>query len=346
MPRSSSRGASKAKPRRSPTALVLLAIGLAGAVYAARSTGYLGFGIAHLWAQIAPRDEAILSYLPLDTRAFLLVSPHHLDPRAFGPEGRPPAALERLRADVRQVAGVDLALDVDRIALSPDVAVARGRFDRAGLGSRLARAGYREGAHRGAPLWAKPGEDAVALDDGTLLYGDEGAVKASIDARRDEARSLASRPDIVARLDRSGWSHALVGYVDGSQTTSLRAALLGSTGPRGLVAAFDTTKEGVELHALVEAPSPEATDELFALLEGKRRGLERAAAGLGGEAGPVLEKAVAAAVLRKGGEPTFVEAHARLGPAEVAKLAREAAGATERLREAYHALRLVQLLTP
>ncbi|HEU4407588.1 MAG TPA: hypothetical protein VFS43_20145 [Polyangiaceae bacterium] len=323
---------------------MLVAVG--GALYAARSSGYLGFGLAHLWAQIMPRDEAILSYLPLDERAFLLVSPHHLEPRAFDPQGRPPAPLERLRADVRQVAGVDLALDVDRLALSPGLAVARGRFDRSGLGQRLARAGYRQDEYRGVPRWVKADEDAVALDDGTLLYGGEGALKAALDAHLDEGRSLASRPDIVARLDRAGWSHAFVAYVDGSQTTSLRAALLGSTGPRGLVAALDTTQAGVELHGLVEAPSPEATDELFSLLESKRRGLERAAAGLGGASGPLLEKAVAAAVLRKGGEPASVEAHARLGAAEVATLLREASGATERLREAYQALRLVQLLSP
>lgn len=345
MPRTSSRGAPERR-RRSPKALLIIAVVLGGAFYAARTTGYLGFGLAHLWAQISPRDEAILSYLPLDERAFLLVSPHHLEPRALDPEGRPFQPLERLRADVRQVAGIDLALDVDRLALSTGAAVARGRFDRPSLSTRLARAGYQEGDHRGVARWVKAGEDAVALDGDTLLYGDESSVKAAIDAHLDEGRSLATRPDIVARLDHIGWSHALVAYIDGNQTTSLRAALLGSTGPRGLCVAADTTKAGVDLHALVEASSPEATEELLSLLQGKRHDLEKLVAGLGGESGPILEKAVAAATLRKGGEPAFVEAHARVTSTDVAKLTREASGATEKLRSVYHTLRLMQLLTP
>ncbi len=335
-----------AAPRRAPTVPLLFFVALIVAFYASRRPGQFGFGVAHLWAQVAPRDEALLSYLPADERAFLLVSPHHLEPRAFDPEGRPPAPFERLRADVRRVAGVDLALDIDRLALSPGLAVARGRFDRSELDERLTRAGYRAAEHRGVPRWLKDGEDAVALDGTALLYGDEGSVRAAIDARLEPARSLASRPDVVARLDRAGWSHALVGHFDGAQTLSLRSALLGSTGPRGLVASLDTTKAGVELRGQVEAASPEAAGELLALLEGRRPGLRRAALGLGGEAGAVLEKAAATATLRKGDDPAVLEAHARLTTAEVGALLRAASGASNQLRNAYDTLRLVQLLAP
>ncbi|HEU4538410.1 MAG TPA: hypothetical protein VFS00_30025, partial [Polyangiaceae bacterium] len=346
MPRTSSRPASAAPSRRAPTVPLLLLVAVAIAAYASRSPGHFGFGVAHVWAQLTARDEAILAYLPADQSAFLLVGTHHLEPKAFDPEGKPPAPLERLRADVLRVAGVDLALDVDRLALCPGLAVARGRFDRADLAEHLLRAGYRADEYRDAPRWVKPGEDAVALDGSTLLYGDEASLRAAVDARRDEGRSLAARPDLLARLDRAGWSHALVAYLDGAQTTSVRSALLGSTGPRGTVAAFDTTKSGVELHGLVEAASPAATDELLALLEGQRRNLQSMAAGLGPQAGPVLEKAVASATLRKGDDPAFLEAHVRLSAEEVAVLAREASGATDRLRAAYRALRLMQLLAP
>jgi hypothetical protein len=321
-------------------------VAVAVAAYASRLPGNFGFGVAHVWAQITSRDEGILSYLPSKQSAFLLVSPHHLEPKAFDAEGRPPAPLARLRADVQHVAGIDLALDVDRLALCPSLAVARGRFDRSDLAERLVRAGYRADEYNGVPAWVKAGEDALALDGSTLLYGDESSVHAAIDAHRDESRSLAARPDLITRLDRAGWSHALVAYLDGSQTTSLRSALLGSTGPRGTVAAFDTTKSGIELHGLVEAASPEATDELLALLEGQRRNLKTMAANVGRQAGPVLEKAVAATVLRKGGDPAILEAHARLSVEEVAVLTREAAGATAQLRGAYQALRLMQLLAP
>jgi hypothetical protein len=169
--------------------VALAALALGGLV--AVEAGWAGFGWGQLRAAVFPRDEALLGWVPGDTGAILVLDPHLFDPKALGADGNAArAALEATRDDVKKATGVDLFFDVDKLVLSPSLAVARGRFDGKKLRDRLAEHRYAPAEHKGFAYLARAGEDAIAVvDDSILLYGDAPSIEAAIDAH-DGAASL------------------------------------------------------------------------------------------------------------------------------------------------------------
>src|SRR4051812_25620420 len=108
---------SRTKSRGRPL-VWLFVLGLG--VFLAVKTGWAGYGWAHLRASAYPRADALLAWLPPDTQGVAIVDPHQIHPAALGSEKSAVRSwLERVRADVKKAAGVDLAFDVDKIALTP-----------------------------------------------------------------------------------------------------------------------------------------------------------------------------------------------------------------------------------
>lgn len=323
---------------------VLGVLGLAG--FLGVETGWVGYGWAQLRSTVFPRDEALLSWLPPDTAALVIVDPHQLKLQELGGESAAPrSALTRLRDDVKNVTGIDLAFDVDKLVLSSSLAVGRGRFSHKKLAERLAGHSYKTAEHEGATYLVRPGEDALAvIDDSVLLYGDESAVQAGIAAHQRGA-SAEKNPQLLARLRALGWDHAVVGTLKISdEKPSVRDALTGSTGPRAVSVAFSTPM-GMNVDAQVEAASPGAADELAKLLEEKRKAGGSLLPFATPEASKVLAEVASKATVKADAGSLMVQVHAHLTPAQLDTLVKEAKGGAQ-LGELYKTVRLYQLLVP
>jgi hypothetical protein len=324
--------------------VAIAALGLAG--FLGVETGWVGFGWAQLRSTVFPHDEALLSWLPGDTSAVVIVDPHQLKLKELGGEsGAPRSALTRLRDDVKNVTGIDLELDVDKLVLSGSLTVARGRFSHKKLAERLAGHSYKTAEHEGATYLVRPGEDAIAvMDDSVLLYGDESAVQAGI-AAHQRGTSAEKNEALTTRLRAIGWDHAVVGSVKiTDEKPSVRDALTGSTGPRAVSVAF-TTPVGMNLDAQVESASPGAADELAKLLEEKRKAGGQLVPFASPEAGKVLAEVASKATIKADPGSPMVQIHAHLTPAQLDTLVKEAKSSAP-LGEIYKNVRLFQLLVP
>jgi hypothetical protein len=323
---------------------VIGALGLAG--FLGVETGWVGYGWAQLRSVVFPRDEALLSWIPPETTAVVIVDPHQLKLQELGGEaGAPRSALTRLRDDVKNVTGIDLAFDVDKLVLSSSLAVGRGRFSHKKLAERLAGHSYKTAEHEGATYLVRHGEDAIAvIDDSVLLYGDEPAVQAGLAAHQRGLSAEKNEP-LVTRLRAIGWDHAVVGTLQiTDDKPSVRDALTGSTGPRAVSVAFSTPM-GMNVDAQVESASPGAADELAKLLEEKRKASGSLVPFATPEASKVLAEVASKATIKADAGSPQVKIHAHLTPVQLDTLVKEAKAAAP-FGEIYKTVRLYQLLVP
>jgi hypothetical protein len=314
------------------------------AVIIAAQTGFAGYAWARLRASTFPRDEAILGYVPGDAAGVLVVDPHQIDPKSLGGEASGARQwLGRTRADIQKATGIDLFFDVDKLALTPALVVLRGRFDAHQLQERLAEARYAAADYKGQSYLVRAGEDAVAIvDGGVLLYGDEAAIKASIDARRGDTSLEKSEPTLE-RLRSVGWNHPILLTVRiTDEKPSIRAILAGSTGPRAFTVGI-TTLSGLDLSAAIESVSPAAAEELKKLLDEKRGSADALAQGVGPGAAAILADVAKKATLTTQESALRIQAH--VDPAQLDALIKATSGLPP-LAEAYKSLRLFQLLVP
>jgi hypothetical protein len=318
------------------------------AFFVATELGYVGFGWAQLMAKVFPKDQSLLEYIPGETTSLLIVDPHLLDPKAVGQEGSAPRAyLARAREDVKKATGIDLLFDVDKIALSPVIAVSHGRFDGKALSDKLMQSRYAAVDHKGHTYLVRAGEDAIAVvGDALVLYGDEAGVKAAFDAH-DGGSSIAKDEAVTARLERAGWAHPFLATARfSSERPSIRDVLTGSTGPRSATLAAATPKGGgLELTVTVEAASPAAAEEMQRLIEDKRKGEGPLAPTLGqGPAPDAIAAIVKSATVSVDPPRSAVIVRARATPEQIDAITKVAS--SPGAMEMYKALRLYQLLTP
>jgi hypothetical protein len=321
--------------------------GVALAAFLAVETGWAGFGFAHLRSRIYPNDTALLSWVPGETSAVGILDPHQLRLDALGGEGGTArTALQRTRDDIKRATGIDLAFDVDKLVITPALVVARGRFDQAKLAERLTAHHYAMAEHHGEVYLVRAGEDAIGVIDGSvLLYGDEAGVKAAIDAHQGST-SLEKSEEVVGRLGRVGWNHPLLFTVRiTDDKPSLRAILVGATGPRAVTVGIATPASGLEVDAMVESASPSAAGELVKLLEEKRKSAEAIQAAAGAEVAPILADIAKKSTIASDAQSADVKAHAHVDPAQLEALAKNARAALP-VAEMYKTMRLFQLLAP
>ncbi|MFO0757749.1 MAG: hypothetical protein U0359_14740 [Byssovorax sp.] len=322
-----------------------IALGLVGlVVFIAAQAGFLGFGWAHVRAAVFPRDESLLEYVPADAGGALILDPHQLDPKALG--GEESAArqwLARTRTELKKATDIDVLFDVDKLVLSPTLAVARGRFDGKKLAQKLGEARYKAAEHQGQSYLVSKDDAVAVIDDTILLYGDEAGIRAGLDARQAKT-SLGHSDAVTARLKSVGWDHPILFTVQVTdERPSIRAILAGSTGPRAVTVGV-TTRAGMDIDATVELASAAAADELKKLLEEKRKDAEALKPVVGSEAANVLLGVIKRGTL--GTEEGFLKIHLHVEPAELDALIKAADKASPPLGEMYKNLRLIQLLVP
>ena len=316
------------------------------AVVIAAQAGYVGFGWAHLKSMAFPRDESLLEYFPKDTGSVAILDPHQIDPKALGGEsGVARTYLSRVREEIKKATGVDLFFDVDKLALTSDLVVARGRFDAKKLSAELAPARYVAAEHKGRSYLVRAGEDAIAvIDGGVLLYGPEEGIKAAIDAREGGA-SLAKNEQITERLRSVGWDHPLLVTARiTDERPSIREILAGSTGPRAVTVGI-STKVGLDLEATIESASPASAEELRKLLDEKRANADAWKPMVGSDAAQILIDVSKKASITSDPAQPFVKIKVHMEPAQLDALIK-AAGSAAPLGELYKDFRLYQLLVP
>jgi hypothetical protein len=335
-------------------------LGLAG--FLAVETGWAGFGLAHLKSMIYPTDAGLLEWVPGDTGSVVVFDPHQLVQESLGKEGGAVrSALQRTRDDVKRATGIDLAFDVDKVVFTPALVVARGRFDPKKLAEKLAEHHYAMAEHKGEVYLVRAGEDAIGVSDGSvLLYGDEAALKAAIDAHQ-AGTSLEKNDDLTSRLSRVGYKHAVLASIRlTDDKPSVRAMLSGATGPRAVTIGVTTlaakdkgaTAPGLDVDGVVEAASPSAASELAKLLEEKRKNAEtfhellgKPEPSAGTDPAAILEDIAKKASVSNVAPSADVKIHARVDPAQVETLARTL-GSSAPLAGLYKDVRLFQLLAP
>lgn len=328
--------------------LALLAVGLLLFIAIAALTGLIGYGWASLRSSLFPRDEGLLEYIPGDAAGVLVVDLHQLDLASLGDEkSTARVAMERMRNDVKKATGINIAFDVDKLAISQVVAVARGRFSRDKLEARLMEHRYVVAEHRGVRYLARKGDDAIAVIDDLLLYGSEEGLRSAIDAK-ENSTSLEENPEFTRRLSQMGWNHALLATVQMSdERPSLRAILTGGTGPRAFTAGVSTMEGGgLFVNVIIETVSANAAEELAKLLEQRRADVE-GFRGFFGEAAPTVAELAKTAKLRAEPGASAVHIELRLDPAGLDRLLKAAPTAGPAgVGELSKAFRLHQLLAP
>jgi hypothetical protein len=335
----------KAKPAGSGKWKALGVMAVLG--FLAVETGWAGFAWAHLRARVYPADTALLGWVPADTGGVAILDPHQLELKALGGEGSTSrTALERTRDDVKRATGIDLAFDVDKLVFTPSLVVGRGRFDQKKLVEKLEPHHYSLVEHHGEVYLLRPGEDAIAVIDGSvLLYGDEPSVKAAIDAHK-EGTSLEKNDQVTARLSQAGWNHPLLVTVRiTDDKPSLKAILTGATGPRAVTVGVSTPLGGLDVDAIVESASPSAAAELAKLLDEKRKAAETPWSALGPEASPIVADIAKKATITADPQTSGVKTHVHVDPAQLETLAKNAKSAVP-VAEWYKTVRLFQLLAP
>ncbi len=247
-------------------ALLLVVLG----VFAAVETGWMGFGMAALRSAVFPRDEALLEWVPPDAQAVVIVDPHRIRPGGLGSaQGFVRENLDRVRANIKKATGVDLGFDVDKLVLTPTLVVLRGRFDENKITDRLAEYKYARSEYKGQRYLVRTGEDALLISsDAIIVYGQEAAIKASIDA--NAGVSLARNESVTARLSEIGWDEPVLGTIElASDRPSLRAMIAGVSGPRAVTVGVREA-QGLDVTAIVETTSPSGASDLAKFLDEHR----------------------------------------------------------------------------
>lgn len=349
MSTAASAGTGAGKAKKGGRGKLIALVGIALVVFIGVQTGLAGYGWAHLKSALFPSDAGLLEYIPESEAALVVIDPHQIDQGSLGDEqSSARVALKRVRDDVKRVAGIDLAFDVDKLILSPTVSVARGRFSQDKLEKHLAESRYVVSEHRGVRVLVREGEDAIAVTGGVLLYGSAEGIRAAIDAEADD-KSLAEDEQSVRRLKQMGWDRAVLGLVRVSDDKpSLRAILTGSTGPRAGTVGVATRPGKLDIDVIIEAASATAADELAKLLEEKRTQPNELQALVGSEAAQVFADLAKLTIIQADPAASAVRIHLSLDPAMQQRIAGVATKAlsSAQASEAYKALRLFQLLTP
>ncbi len=313
-------------------------------VFVAAQAGFLGFGCAHVRAAVFPRDEALLEYVPGDAGGVLVLDPHQLDAKALGSETSTSRQwLTRTRAELKKATDIDVLFDVDKLVLSPTLAVARGRFSAKKLAEKLGEARYKAAEHKGQSYLVSKDDAIAVIDDAILLYGDEEGIRAGIDAKQGKT-SLGANDQAMARMKSVGWDHPILFTVQlTDERPSIRAILAGSSGPRAVTVGV-TTRAGLDLDATIEMASGAAAEELKKLLEEKRKDAEALKPLVGQEAANILLEVIKKGTL--GSEEGFLKIHLHMEPAQLDALIKAADSAAVPFGEVYKNLRLIQLLVP
>lgn len=322
-------------------------IGLAA--FVAVQTGIAGYGWAHFKAAAFPSDAGLLEYIPVEDAAVVILDPHQLDEASLGDEqGTARVALKRVRDDIQKAAGIDVALDLDKLVLSPNVAVAKGRWNQSQIEERLVASRYVAVEHRGVRILVRQGEDAIAVDGSVLLYGGEAGIRAALDAEAED-KSLGDDDATMGRLKQLGWDRAVLATIRVTDDKpSLRAILTGSTGPRAITLGVATKPGKLEIDAVIEAASASAAEELAKLIEEKRAQPAAIQGFVGSEAAQVLVDIAKSATVKADPAASAVRIHIGLDPATQEKIAKVISNAFSSAEgaEFYKALRLYQLLIP
>jgi hypothetical protein len=327
--------------------IVLVLFGLG--VFAGVKSGWVGFGWAQLRSSLFPRDEALLEWVPADAMAVAIFDPHQMPLKSLPPSSVLRVAFDHTRNDVKKLVGIDLAFDVDKVAVTPNLVVMRGRFDGEAIAEKLAEYRYTKADYAGRSYVVHAGEDAVmVVGDDLLFYGDESAIKGAIDAKSGVA--VAKNDRVVARLLRMGWDEPLVGTVQLSDDRpSVRAVLTGTTGPRAVTFGLKPAKGAAgafDLRVSVEAASPRAAEDLAKLLEARRAaGADALKVFTGTDLAGLLAQAAANASIHADTAAGAVDITARVSADTLDALVR-AAQKSEVLLSTYRTIRLYQLFAP
>jgi hypothetical protein len=326
--------------------IVFAAVALA--VFIAAQTGFIGYGFAELKSSLFPADEGLLEYVPGTSSGVVIIDPHQLELASLGDEqSSARAALEQKRKEIKAATDIDIAFDVDKLLIAPEIAVARGRFSQDKLEERLIASGYVVSEHKGVRYLFRKGEDAIAVRGSILLYGDEEKIKAALDAE-DADTSLAENEDVKRRLSQMGWDHAVLATVrSDSERPSLRAILTGASGPRAFTASAVTKGGGLTLKVNIETASGAAVDELAKLLEEKRGSVESLKEVLGPDLTSLLADIAKATTITPAPATSAVKLEVALDAPTLDRLIKGASAALPaNAGELYKNLRLYQLLVP
>jgi hypothetical protein len=314
------------------------------AVFAAVETGWAGYGWADLKSRLYPGDDGLLAWVPADTEAVAIIDPHQIHAQALGAEKNAARQwLDRVRNDVKTASGVDLAFDVDKLAITPSLVVMSGRFSGEDLAARLADYKYVKAEHANRTYLVRAGEDAImAPDDSHLLYGSEASIRAAIEA--EGGASLAKNDLVVQRLARMGYKEPFVGTVTLSgERPSLRSMITGSAGPHAVTAGVQV-RQGIDVAATIDTGSTASADELAHLLDEKRVGLADLLAGrTGADLATLVAKTAHDATIKATAGEVDLSCHVSSEALDALIQAAEKSGP---LNEAYKDLRLYQLLVP
>jgi hypothetical protein len=133
--------------------------------------------------------------------------------------------------------GVDPDRDLEQITLASFrtkdrglqiIGIAQGQFPRKKLGLTLSKKKIAAKKINGSSVYPMSGGmTMIFLDDWTMLFGDESAVQAALNARDDSSRSLNANPDVtdmIASVDRGTvWS-----VLDQAGTQAMLQSAMGS----------------------------------------------------------------------------------------------------------------------
>lgn len=244
--------------------LVVLAVG-AGAAY---HFGLLErLGLSGLRVRLIPKDPGLLAYFTPDTQEFLLVN--------VTAEQHVPISKQEQEAMLRNVeklhakTGVDTLRDVDAIAVSAQVGVARGRFDWPRISAFLQTKGCVLTEVGGLPAALNPKDLGVVLDGHYLLAGTREGLEQAL-ARKRQGQGLTDDSAMVKAVDAIGWKHLLVaGALEGSALTRLLQGVM-ELPARSVLFALAAPKEGIEMLSLADTGDAQLAEALKAKLEGLR----------------------------------------------------------------------------
>lgn len=243
--------------------VVLLAAG-AGAAYHFGLLDRLGLGVN----RVIPKDPNLLAYFGPDSRELLLLQATEFNLRFSDEEQR---RFEQDWKDFHAKTGINVAKDVDAIALADGLGAARGRFDWKKLSAFLQTEGYTLTELAGVPGAVKPAAADLALDGSYLLVGPRGTLERAI-ARKRQGGGLNDNSPLVKAMDELGWKHAVVGgVVSGSRLAA--ESTPSQMKMQSVLGAIDSNENGIELRAIAATGSKEEGEALHATLEVMRKAI-------------------------------------------------------------------------
>jgi hypothetical protein len=213
--------------------LVVLLVFLGGAgVYLFFARGPVGraVGLARTYAM--PRDDGLLGFFPRETDAVAIVQLPFVqlpDHRKFKDWA------EEARGEVRHKSGVDLMYDVDTVAVTEKLVVARGRYSWGELREKLGAEGFELSEDGDTPiLHKKASGEGVALVRPYLVMGRLKEVQAAL-ASKKGGDGLERDMRMTGLLEDGGWRNAVVAaWRSASERKGMVSALLEMEGLRTL----------------------------------------------------------------------------------------------------------------